>query len=409
MDAPAIEQGGTTYAPLRFIADSLGAVATYDKQNARVQIVSSLVGRAAAMSQAGPSGETIVTGVVSALDQNSAPPALTVVRGGNARSIPVAANAATTIEDVTTHTTVEGTLAAVHVGDSVSILIAKDGSVRQIHDLYASRSGKVIAVSGNSIVLSDGHVITPSRATSLSLNGDPAQLSDLASGDEAIVRSNPETGEPREIIASRPTAAAPAASAQPSGTTITSFAIDARRPLRAGESFDVALSGTPGGRATYDIGSFLTGLPLREAQPGVYTARYTVGGSINFASVPVFGHLTAGGQDAAKVQAAGLLSVATLPPQITDVAPSPNQSVNSAKPSIYATFSVPSGVGIDPNSASINVNGQDVTNASTRTETFITYSPGGNVNDGPINVTVRVADLAGNVASRTWSFKIRSH
>lgn len=410
MDSPATEQGGSTYVSLRFIADALGAVAAYDKQSDRIQIVSSLVGRATVMSQAGPAGETTVTGIVSALDQNSSPPALTVVRGGNARTLSVGANTKTTIQDVKTHTTVDGSLSSIHVGDSVSVRVAKDGSVLQVLDLYASRAGKVIAVSGNSVVLSDGYVVTPSRATTITLNGDAAQLADLASGDAAIVRANPETGEAREIIASRAAVPpAPDASATPASVTISSFSIDASRPLRSGESFDVTLAGTPGGRATYDIGSFLTGLPMREEQPGTYTARYVVGGSINFASVLVFGRLSVGEQSAAKVVAQTLLSVATLPPQIKDVAPSQNQSVNNPKPSIYATFSAPSGVGINPSSASMNVNGQDVTGASTRTGSFITYSPTSNVNDGPVSVTVRVADLAGNVSTRSWSFMIRSH
>jgi hypothetical protein len=415
MDAPVSERNGSTYVALRFIADALGAVATYDRQSNRIQIVSSLVGRAAAMSQAGPAGETTVTGVVSAIDQNSSPVALTVVRGSNTRTISVGTNVRTTIQDVTTHTTIDGTLAQIHVGDSVSVRIARDGTVLQLLDLYASRSAKVIAVSGSSIVLSDGHVVTPSRATTITLNGDQAQLSDLASGDAAIIRSNPETGEAREILASRAAAtpaagaatAAPAAAATAS-VAISSFTIDARRPLHGGESFDVAMAGTPGARATYDIGSFVTGLPMRETQPGTYTARYSVGGSINFASVPVYGYLSAGPQSA-KAQAPVLLSVATLPPQIVDVAPSQNQSVNNSKPSIYATFSAPSGVGINPNSASISVNGADVTGASTRTESFITYGPNNNVGDGPVNVTVRVSDLAGNVATRSWSFTIRSH
>jgi hypothetical protein len=410
MDAPAIERNGATYVTLRFIGDALGAMTNYDRQSQRVEIVSSLVGRAEPMTQGGPGGETTITGVVSAIDLNSSPPALTIVRGGNVRTISVSRNAKTTIQDVTTHTTVDGALAAIHVGDSVSVRMTKAGSVLQVLDLYASRSGKIVAVSGSSIVLADGHVVTPTRATTITLNGESAQLSDLASGDDAIVRLNPETGEAREIIASRAVAdASPPPNGSPSpAVRIVSFSLDARRPLRSGESATLTLVGTPGARATYDIGSFLTGLPMREIAPGTYTARYTVQGSINFASVPVFGHLTLGTQSV-RAQAQRLLSVATLPPQITEVGPSPNQTVNNPTPSIYATFSAPSGVGIDSSSASISVNGEDVTDAATRTPSFITYYPSGNMRDGRVNVTVRVADLAGNVASRSWSFTIRSH
>ena len=148
---------------------------------------------------------------------------------------------------------------------------------------------------------------------------------------------------------------------------------------------------------------------MRETRPGTYTARYIAQGSINFASVPVFGHLSVGSESAVRVQAHNLLSVATIPPQITDIAPSPNQSVNDPKPSMYATFAVPSGVGINPSSPTISVNGADMTGSSTRTASFITDNPTSNIPDGHVRVTVRVADLAGNVAMRSWLFTIRSH
>ena len=131
------------------------------------------------MAQVGPAGQTTLAGVVSALDTNSTPASMTVVRGGNARTISLGTNVKTTIQDVTTHTTVSGTLAAIHAGDSVSVTIAKDNAVLEILDLYASRAGTVIAVSGSSVVLSDGHVVMPTRATIITLNSDPVGLSDL--------------------------------------------------------------------------------------------------------------------------------------------------------------------------------------------------------------------------------------
>jgi hypothetical protein len=415
LGAPALEVKGATYVPLRFVTDSLGAVVSYNAKDGRVEIVSSLVGRAPSLNQAGPAGQTTVTGIVSALDLNSSPPSITVVRGPSIRTIAINSTAKTTIEDVTTHTTLAGALASIHAGDSVSISLAQSGAVLEILDLYASRQGAVAAVNGTQIVLSNGRVVTPTRATTITLNGDPVGLGDVKVGDDVLVRSNPETGEDREVIATRPVAAAPASSAGPQGaaspatSAIGSFTIDVRRPLRAGESFDVTLVGTPGGRASYDIGTFITNQPLRESPPGTYTGRYVVQNALNLARAPVFGHLNVNGVDAPRAQAAAQVSIVTLPPQITDVAPIPNQSVNNPRPSIYATFTVPTDVPINPGSATIDVNGQDVTASSTRTDGFITFSPANNLGDGPVNVTVRVADLAGNVATRTWSFTIRTH
>jgi hypothetical protein len=104
-----------------------------------------------------------------------------------------------------------------------------------------------------------------------------------------------------------------------------------------------------------------------------------------------------------------LLAVSNTPPQITDIAPLGGQSINNDRPSIYATFRAPTGIGVDSSSATISVNGQDVTASSTRTDQFIVYSPGVALGDGTVSVRVQVADQAGNVQTRAWSFTIRTH
>jgi hypothetical protein len=178
---------------------------------------------------------------------------------------------------------------------------------------------------------------------------------------------------------------------------------------RAGDSFGIVLHGTPNGRATFDIGTYITGLPLRESDPGVYTARFTVPPNVNFGETSVYGHLSAGGADAPRAEAQTLLAVSSTPPQIVDIAPLNGENVNNDRPSIYATFRTPTGVAINPSTAQISVNGLDVTPSATRTDQFIVYSPGVSINDGPVAVQVRVADQAGNVQTRTWSFTVHAH
>ena len=133
------------------------------------------------------------------------------------------------------------------------------------------------------------------------------------------MRLNPDTGEKRQIIVARamPSTPTPAGSAQ-----ITDIAVAAKGPLRAGDSFTVTLHGTPGGKATFDIGTYLTGLPLPEAAPpGTYTTKYTVPQGVNFSRTTVYGHLTVGGSDAPRAEAPQLVAVTTTPPQIVDIAP----------------------------------------------------------------------------------------
>lgn len=406
MEAPAVSIGDTTYVPLRFVATSLGAEATFNARSNRVEVVSSLVGRNPSLEQRAASGAAQVVGSVSAVDLNSSPHSLTVERGADVRTVAITSDAKIELQDVIARTTMPGELSDVHVGDAVSVDVLRNGHVNSVVVRYASRIGTIAAVSPSQFVLNTGFIVTADKSTAITLNAEPATLDALKVGDAVVVRLNPDTNEKRQIIVSR----AVAATAAPAGpVTIASFTIDAGRALRAGDAFNVAMRGTPGGKATFDIGSYLTGLPLTEVEPGAYTARYTIPPNVNFGQTTVYGHLSAGGADARRAEAPTLLAVSSTPPQIVDIAPLNGQFVNNDRPSIFATFRTPTGVGINPASATISVNGQDVTPSATRTGQFITYSPLVQLGDGVVSVLVRVADLAGNVQTRTWSFTIRAH
>jgi hypothetical protein len=411
LDAPVARIDGETYAPLKLLVAAFGAQATYDQRGARVEIVSAYIGRNSLAEQQRAGGGTDVQGVVSALDTNSSPPSLTVVRGGTSRTISITSDAKIWTEDVTIHSQLRGVLADLRVGDAVHAILAKDGRVVSVFAFYKSTSGRLSAVSPTALVLGSGRVVTPNAGTDVSLNSAPAKLADLIVGDYVTVRSNPESGELREIVASRPLAlvaptAAPPGSAAP--VALASIAISATRPLHAGEVLDVTAHGTAGGRASFDIGDYLTGLPMRETSPGTYVGHYVIPERFDVTQVPVYGELTLGDAKAPRAQAADTLSAATTPPSIGEVAPPPGQTVNNLQPSIFATFSAPTEIAINTSSISLVVNGHDVTSSSTRSGGFITYSPGLELASGPVTVSVRVADAAGNTASKTWTFTIRA-
>jgi len=406
METPALEINGATYVPLRFVADSLGAQVSYDSKAARVEVISAVVGRTPELTRDAGNGSTQVIGTVSAVDLNSAPESVSVVRGSAERTVAITSDAKIVVQDVVTKTNTDGTLNDIHPGDAVSVFIAKNGHVEQIVDRFASRAGTVAAVSSGAVVLGDGYVVSPDRGTAVLLNGQPVSIGDLKVGDSVTVRSNPDTAEKREIIASRAVASTPQAAG---GTSITAFAVNAKGALRAGDSFDVTLTGTPGGKASFDIGTYLEGIPMAEGPPGTYTARYQIPSGVNFGSTPIYGHLVAGGNAAPRAQAPSLIAVSTTPPQITDVAPPSGQTVNNNRPNLFATYTSPTNVDINPSSVTINVNGLDVTASAVRTPTFITYTPTVALPDGTVNVRVSVADFAGNRSERSWSFTIRTH
>ncbi len=346
------------------------------------------------------------SGTVSAIDLNSNPESITVVRGG-ARTVSIGPDVQIALQDVVTRTSAAATIGDIHVGDAVSVSIRGDGRVTSIVARYASRAGTIAAVSGALFVLADGLMVIPDKSTQITLNAQPATLDDLKVGDSVTLRLNPDTNEKRQIIASRAATATPAAS--PGATTIDAFAVTGKSALRGGDSFAVTLHGTPGGRATYDIGSFVTGIPMTEGPPGDYSARYLVPADVNFGQTQIVGHLVASGVEAPRALAAGLIAISTAPPQIVELAPSNGTTVNNSKPSIYATYRSPTNIGINPSSVSIRVNGLDVTSTSTRTDGFISYSPGVSLPDGMVNITINVSDRAGNAQQRSWSFTVRTH
>jgi hypothetical protein len=409
LDGRSVDISGTTYVPLRLLKAALGATAVYDQRGAKVQIVSAFIGRALGAEERHADGGMTVNGVVAAVDVNSSPPSVTLTQGAESRTISINSDAKIFIEDVTVHSQVKADLSDVRVGDRLAAILAKDGRVVELHDFYSSDNGTISALSPFAVVLQNGRVVQPAKSTEITLNGASAKLADLAVGDSVTVRRNPESGEIRQLIASRTAAASATALPANGNVTVTGFTISANRPLRAGESFDVVLVGTAGGKASFDIGDYVSGIDLHEDSPGTYRGHFTVPDRFNVTQVPVYGHLSLGATQAPRTEASATFSAATTPPQIPEVAPPPGQTVNNARPNIYATFVTPSQIPINLSSVSLAVNGHDVTSSATRTPSFITYTPSIDYPDGRVEVTVKVADAAGNTATRTWSFVIKTH
>jgi hypothetical protein len=65
-------------------------------------------------------------------------------------------------------------------------------------------------------------------------------------------------------------------------------------------------------------------------------------------------------------------------------------------------------VEVNPSSIVLWVNGRDVTADCVRSAQFIQYLPSYSYPNGPVRVTVRVGDRAGNVTTKSWSFTINS-
>lgn len=403
LQAAPIDVHDVLYVPLRFFTDALGAQASFDRRTNTVTIVAQLVGRSSnGFVSTGNGYERF--GTVAAVDVLSDPPTLSLQRSGGVRTIAVAPNASIEMEDVNVNVTTPGELGDVRPGDFARVEMRKDGRVERIVDEYGSRNGHIVALAGGQFVLGDGQVIAAGRTTEISLNGNAASFDALRPNDEVTVRYNVETNEVREILASRSVVNSPAGAA---GTVqISALESDANHPLRAGDTIHVTLRGTPGGAASFDIGSDVVDQAMQQRAPGVYAGSYTIPRGANFDDVALIGRLTIGSATA-QAPAAETVSASSFGPGIADFAPDAGASINTNRPAVYASFASDA-VPVNPSSALLWINGRDVTSECVRTGDFIQYMPSYEYPDGRVSVTVRVADQAGNTTTKSWSFTIRS-
>jgi hypothetical protein len=403
LDAAPVEIKNTLYAPLRFFTQALGAQAVYNRQTNSVEIVSTLVGRSGTGIVNNVNGDVQMLGTITRVDMDSDPPTITLTHNASVRTLEITPGVTVIVQDVNAGTSNPGDLAQLHTGDYAHVYLNKQGGVKRIVDAFGSRTGTIAAIASDQIVLDDGHVIVPSRATTITLNGSDASVDKLAVGDALMVRYNIDSSEPLQILATRRSTGTP----QPqTAVSIASIEAAPQQALRAGQTLTVTMRGTAGGLAGFDIGPYVTNVALTEQQPGVYTGTYTVRRGENFAAAPILGRLNVRGSDAPQAVSQTTVTVSTEAPGIVDFAPDDGSTVNNSRPSIYATFS--SGTAeINASSARIEVNGHDVTSGAVRTPRFIQYTPGIDYPAGTMHVTVLVSDAAGNTASKSWTFFIR--
>lgn len=190
---------------------------------------------------------------------------------------------------------------------------------------------------------------------------------------------------------------------------IESFDVSATTAMRAGSSVEFTLRGTPGGTASVQIPGVIKDVPLKESTRGVYTGSFTVPnntkGAITVSKATAIAKLTVG-KDERLIQSSTTFQVDNQPPAITAATPDANGQVNSLRPNITTVFDDQGGTGVDSNEVRIQVDGKDVTSDATITSNLLAYRPAKELTPGKHDVQVEVRDVAGNRATKTWSFTI---
>lgn len=188
---------------------------------------------------------------------------------------------------------------------------------------------------------------------------------------------------------------------------IYSVTHNGNKTLKKGDELKVTLNGTSGGKATFDISNFKSGLSMYEVKSGVYEGTYIVSQGDIATDAVVLGHLSKNGKEVFAVQSEIPLTLTGIGPKIAEVSPSDNSSVESDRPNIYITFDTQNSTLINPQSVKLIVNGVDVSSQTSKTPNFVAYYP---YNPLPLrtNIPVEISarDDYGNVVSLKWSFII---
>jgi hypothetical protein len=210
------------------------------------------------------------------------------------------------------------------------------------------------------------------------------------------------------LKAAPPVAAAPAAPPAPPPAAVAAkierFEVAPVDKLDPGVDLKFTLVGTPGGRASVGIQGVNRDIAMKEVKSGVYEASYTVRRLDHFPpSGNIVGRLDVGGQ-VARLRLTQPLIVDAKPPVLRNLSPRENEVVAPGQVAISGTFDDSGGVGVDPQTVRIVVDGRDVTQNSAITPQSFTYR----ITPAPGNhqVEVNARDIRGNAMRHSWSFSV---
>lgn len=420
---PAQLIAGTTLVPLRFISESLGASVGWNPATSTVTI-QTVDPHLSTLPAPPVANNGVVTGQVTGLYTNTTPTKLTLRVGGQNTVVPLASNTII-LRSSSGQPATEVPLNAITPGDQVTIQRGADGVATIVTATFGEVKGTIVSIgtlaNGNAaLTLDSGRVVELTPDAPITFGGRKVALSDIKPYEKVVIRTNPANslGYGVAVVTAvnpdpNPPGQAPAAPAPanplPAGASsveVTSFTTDATKPLRAGDTLTATLAGTPGGKAVFSIPGVAEDIPMKETSAGAYVGVYTVTKSASAARAAALGRLTAGGVTSALIQAPGTLTIDSQPPKLTDFGPSRDATVESQHPLIYAQFTDGDGVGIDPGSIKVILDGKDVTGDAAVTPSLFTDKPAEALASGGHTVAVTVADKAGNTTTANWGFKV---
>lgn len=425
---PAQLINGTTLVPLRFISEALGADVRWVPSTRTVQIQTIDPHLTTLPAPPPPTNDAgMISGQVTGVYTNTTPTQITLRIGGQNTVVPLSA-ATILLRSETGQPATQIGIKDISPGDQVSVQRNADGTASIITATYGQVKGKIVGIgklaNGNTaLTLDSGRVVELAANAPITFDGRKVGIGDVKPYESVVIRTNPENSlgyGAAVVTADAPNPTPPGAGNVPpaqnpaggvlDGTSVsvevTSFVTNADKPLRAGDVLIANLAGSPSGKADFSIPGVADTIPMNEISPGIYEGRYTIPKNVSASNAAVLGRLVRAGVTSALIQAPNRLTLDSQPPKITDFGPAQGATVESQHPLIYATLSDGTGTGVSPNATKILVDGKDLTADASLTPSLFTLKPAEALASGPHTVSVSVADVAGNVQTANWSFKV---
>ncbi len=406
LSQPARVINGSTFVPLRFVADALGASVRWESATKTVIInddtLQSGGNTGGSMTPPGTgtipttgigtnpnpgnistppttsvpaTGTTSAEGITAVFERvDTAPPASMVltVNGQNKR-YDMAANV--DVYSQVGNGTTFGALVPIdpsnlRPGEDVQVVL-NEGMITRVTAKRVVRAGRVLSSTGNRIVLTDGTQLNIGpRLRYTNPQGDNATEATLPANSNVALFVRQNTGAIYGVSAT-PADVAAATNFGVSGTTgttnnntgtssignpgaatmgaITMVKHSAAAPLSSGGVINVEVRGTPNLTGTFDLSSRLRSFPLAENPAGVYRGTYTVrtGDDVlnSFVTARLVG--TANGANVDETQQSEApLTIDTVAPRIVSIEPANNSTVGETRPTIIVTVDDVGGSGL---------------------------------------------------------------
>ncbi|MDF2439718.1 MAG: hypothetical protein JWN98_702 [Abditibacteriota bacterium] len=449
LSQPAQLLRGSTFVPLRFVADALGAKVDWNEGTQTVFITDPTVGAPATPTIDQPSPFAGgVTGTVQRVDTEF--PARIVLREGQqVRALELAQNVVayrqTSIGTGVNNRPAYGPsvpieLSSIVPNEEVTVSLNAQNQVTQIVAQRAVQTARVRSVQGNQIVLDNGLAVPiNSFVRYISPTGQASQTVDVRAGQTVAIFVRPSTNAVYQISASQNDIAAASAvtvdngnfgndnpgtgnlgnggdvtfppNNLPAGTPrVELVQHNAAQALRAGQTLVVTVRGAANLRGTFDISPRLQNLPLQQTgQPGVYRGTYVVKAGDDVLNGRITARLTGANGDEDAAQSQQTITIDTVAPREVRISPANNTVVNDARPTLIITVDDIGGSGLATATATVTANGRVLNNVPA------TIVPPSEVHvqmpqavTGAISVKVNVTDAARNTRSIFSNFTVQA-